>query len=339
MIKLSDFSLEKRKITRLIDPKYILHHAWLSFGRKKKVVLFSEEEGGVIELFEWLQYRNNHKYVIKINGINKSNEKFHKLFITTGKDKKTEAEEKEFLEKVIFINLNSKFHQIELTPKYILEKRFGRTKAKTKIKMLNAALIELNWDVTLSNVYFFQMGETYAKQVYLLLSVLLDYELIFLGNVNSVQEILLINKIMKINTEIAFVIHSKNLSAINLGNIAYIYYGSETLEWGTPSELFYYPQHPYLWDIIMAMPKFYQNTFQPNRGYLSKYVTETKGDPYAPRNKYATNLDFEKKPPLYQLSDTHFARTFLLNEKIKGTFQPPLEIKKRWEYFRNKYHE
>ena len=74
------------------------------------------------------------------------------------------------------------------------------------------------------------MGETYAKQVYLLLSVLLDYELIFLGNVNSVQEILLINKIMKINTEIAFVIHSKNLSAINLGNIAYIYYGSETLE-------------------------------------------------------------------------------------------------------------
>ena len=37
------------------------------------------------------------------------------------------------------------------------------------------------------------------------------------------------------------------------------------------------------------------------------------GDAFAERNKYALEIDFEEEPPMFQVSETHSAATWLLH--------------------------
>ena len=38
-----------------------------------------------------------------------------------------------------------------------------------------------------------------------------------------------------------------------------------------------------------------------------------KGDAFAGRNKYALEIDFEEMPPMFRITDTHYAATWLLH--------------------------
>ena len=37
------------------------------------------------------------------------------------------------------------------------------------------------------------------------------------------------------------------------------------------------------------------------------------GDAFADRNKYALEIDFEMQPPMFEVSETHYAATWLLH--------------------------
>ena len=63
-----------------------------------------------------------------------------------------------------------------------------------------------------------------------------------------------------------------------------------------------------------------------------------KGDPFAARNKYALEVDEKVKPPFFKLSDTHFAATWLLDERAPEV-EPPLEVRKRWAKYQAKHPE
>ena len=48
------------------------------------------------------------------------------------------------------------------------------------------------------------------------------------------------------------------------------------------------------------------------------------GDAFAERNSYAMKVDFEKQPPMFKVSETHSAATWLLHPKAPKVEMPKI---------------
>ena len=48
------------------------------------------------------------------------------------------------------------------------------------------------------------------------------------------------------------------------------------------------------------------------------------GDAFAERNKYALKIDFEMEPPIFKVSDTHTAATWLLHPDAPKVEMPKI---------------
>ena len=55
---------------------------------------------------------------------------------------------------------------------------------------------------------------------------------------------------------------------------------------------------------------------------------ERSGDAFAPRNIFALNIDDRLMPPMFRVTDTHYAATWLLHENAPKVEMPP-ELKER----------
>ena len=80
--------------------------------------------------------------------------------------------------------------------------------------------------------------------------------------------------------------------------------------------------------------------FQVHRLIL---LNPPKGDAFAPSNKYAMQIDLEEQPPMFKVSDTHYAATWLLHPDAPKV-EPPAAVKKRMNQISkqrrgNKWHE
>ena len=53
-----------------------------------------------------------------------------------------------------------------------------------------------------------------------------------------------------------------------------------------------------------------------------------KGDAFAPRNKYAMQIDFEAQPPMFDVSPTHKAATWLLHPDAPRVSLPEQVLKR-----------
>ena len=103
-----------------------------------------------------------------------------------------------------------------------------------------------------------------------------------------------------------------------------VMYGGQIIEYGLIEEIFYDPKHPYTWALLSSLPqlgiKGKDLTFIP--GTPPSLFNEIKGDAFAPRNKFALKIDFVKEPPFFKVSDTHFAKTWLLDERAPKVSKP-----------------
>lgn len=103
-----------------------------------------------------------------------------------------------------------------------------------------------------------------------------------------------------------------------------VMYAGKIVEYGTVDEIFYNPKHPYTWSLLVSMPDLDTSASdEPARdsGHAAEYAVPAAGDAFAPRNRYAMRIDFEEEPPMYQVSDTHFAATWLLHPNA-----PPVQL-------------
>ena len=93
-------------------------------------------------------------------------------------------------------------------------------------------------------------------------------------------------------------------------------YAGQIVEYGTVNEVFYNPQHPYTWGLLGSMPDLDNDADELLRaipGSPPNLIDPPKGDAFAARNEFALAIDFEKEPPMFQVSETHFAKTWLLH--------------------------
>ena len=135
----------------------------------------------------------------------------------------------------------------------------------------------------------------------------------------------LINEIKaKNNLSILFITHDLGVVA-NMADRVAVMYAGRIVEMGTSQEVFYEPAHPYTWALLSAMPDLdTKETLFSIPGAPPNMLHPPKGDAFAPRNKWALELDFEQEPPYFRISDTHYAATWLLHPKAPKVEMPDI---------------
>lgn len=135
------------------------------------------------------------------------------------------------------------------------------------------------------------------------------------------------------DTSLIFITHDLGVVA-NVADRVAVMYAGKIVEHGSVNEVFYHPQHPYTWGLLASMPSLSLEDadFYTIPGSPPNMMHLQKGDPFAPRNQYALAIDFVEEPPLFKVTDTHFAATWLLDERAPK-IQPPDEIQRRFNVF------
>lgn len=125
------------------------------------------------------------------------------------------------------------------------------------------------------------------------------------------------------NLSIIFITHDLGVVANMADRIAVMYAG-KIVEYGTANEVFYDPRHPYTWALLSSMPDLDTNEkLDAIPGTPPNMIYPPVGDAFAERNKYALEIDYEMQPPMFRVTDTHYAATWLLHPNA-----PKVEIPK-----------
>ncbi len=112
---------------------------------------------------------------------------------------------------------------------------------------------------------------------------------------------------------VIFITHNLGVVANMADRIAVMYAG-KIVEKGTSEEIFYEPAHPYTWALLSSMPDLEtKEKLESIPGTPPNMIFPPKGDAFAARNKYALDIDFELEPPLFEITPTHYAATWLLH--------------------------
>ena len=132
----------------------------------------------------------------------------------------------------------------------------------------------------------------------------------------------------KYDLTLIYITHDLGVVASVADRIAVMYAG-DIVEIGTSEEIFYDPRHPYTWALLSSLPQLGvkgEDLFAI-QGTPPNLFNEIKGDAFAPRNPYALKVDFEVRPPYFEVSPTHKARTWLLDPRAPK-IDPPAHLKR-----------
>ena len=119
-------------------------------------------------------------------------------------------------------------------------------------------------------------------------------------------------------------------TALDLGVVANIadrvavLYAGQIVELGTVEEVFYDPRHPYTWALLSSLPQLAQRntTLFSITGTPPSLYNQIVGDAFAPRNQYCMKVDTLKEPPMFKVTDTHYAKTWLLDPRAPKIEKP-----------------
>ena len=125
-----------------------------------------------------------------------------------------------------------------------------------------------------------------------------------------------------------YITHDLGVVANVADRIAVMYAG-DIVEIGLCEEVFYDPKHPYTWALLSSLPQLgvKGEPLYSIHGTPPNLFQEVKGDAFAPRNPKALKIDFEKRPPYFEVSLTHKARTWLLDPRAPK-IDPPEAVRK-----------
>ncbi len=124
---------------------------------------------------------------------------------------------------------------------------------------------------------------------------------------------------------VIFITHDLGVVAEIADRVA-VMYGGQIIEYGTANDVFYDPQHPYTWALLSSLPQLGEKgeNLYSITGTPPSLFNEIKGDAFAPRNPYALAVDFVKEPPMFKVSDTHYAKTWLLDPRAPKVERPKI---------------
>ena len=103
--------------------------------------------------------------------------------------------------------------------------------------------------------------------------------------------------------------------------------------------MFYDPRHPYTWALLASMPDLEtKEKLEAIPGTPPNMILPPKGDAFAARNHYAMEIDLEEQPPMFRISDTHSAATWLLHPNAPKV-DPPVSVTERIKRMKKREEE
>jgi len=124
---------------------------------------------------------------------------------------------------------------------------------------------------------------------------------------------------------IVFITHDLGVVA-NIADRVAVLYAGQVVEVGKVDEVFYDPCHPYTWALLSSLPQLAQRntTLYSITGTPPSLYNDIVGDAFAPRNPYCMKIDTLLEPPMFKVSDTHFAKTWLLDPRSPKVEKPEI---------------
>lgn len=124
---------------------------------------------------------------------------------------------------------------------------------------------------------------------------------------------------------IVFITHDLGVVA-NVADRVAVLYAGQIVELGTVEEVFYDPRHPYTWALLSSLPQLMDRGMKlySIAGTPPSLYNDIVGDAFAPRNPYCLRVDTLREPPMFKVSDTHYAKTWLLDPRAPKVEKPEM---------------
>ncbi|BCJ92522.1 ABC transporter ATP-binding protein [Anaerocolumna cellulosilytica] len=179
--------------------------------------------------------------------------------------------------------------------------------------------------------YPHQLSGGMRQRVVIAIALACDPELLICDEPTTALDVTIQSKILelikdiqkKTGISVIYITHDLGVVAKVADYVAVMYAG-KVVEKGLTDEIFYDPRHPYTWGLLSAMPDIdcTDDKLYTIPGSPPNLLYKPVGDSFAPRNQYALTIDLKQEPPMFQITDTHYAATWLLHEKAPKLDMP-----------------
>jgi oligopeptide transport system ATP-binding protein len=170
--------------------------------------------------------------------------------------------------------------------------------------------------------YPHQLSGGMRQRVVIAIALACDPDLLICDEPTTALDVTIQAKILELikdiqkRTGISVIYITHDLGVVaKVADFVEVMYAGKVVERGTTEEVFYDPRHPYTWGLLSAMPDLNssKDKLYTIPGSPPNLLYPPKGDAFAPRNPHALNIDFRQAPPMFQISETHWAATWLLH--------------------------
>ena len=171
------------------------------------------------------------------------------------------------------------------------------------------------------NQYPFEFSGGMRQRIVIAIALAADPDILICDEPTTALDVTIQSQILELinnlkrerQLSIIFITHDLGVVANMADRIAVMYAG-KIVEYGTAEDIFYESAHPYTWALLSSMPDLDTNEkLDAIPGTPPNMIYPPVGDAFAARNKYAMQIDFERQPPMFKISDTHHAATWLLH--------------------------
>lgn len=186
------------------------------------------------------------------------------------------------------------------------------------------------------NQYPFQFSGGMRQRIVIAIALANDPDILICDEPTTALDVTvqarILQLIKKIKDErgisVIFITHDLGVVA-NIADRVYVMYAGKIVEQGTCEEIFLDSRHPYTWALLTSIPDMKsKDPLLAIPGTPPNMVHPPKGDAFAARNRYAMAIDLKEEPPMFKISDTHYAATWLLHPDAPKC-EPPKELQER----------
>lgn len=246
------------------------------------------------------------------------------------------------------VNFDSKAEMVALID-YFKEQASAVVYRLTR-KMAKAKALKLLEEVGLPepairyNQYPFEFSGGMRQRIVIAIALAANPDILICDEPTTALDVTIQSQILELinrikaerHLSVIFITHDLGVVANMADRIAVMYAG-KIVEMGTADDVFYRPAHPYTWALLSSMPDLdTKEKLEAIPGTPPNMIFPPKGDAFAARNKYALEIDFEQEPPMFQVSETHFAATWLLHPDAPKV-EPPKIVTERIERMSKKW--
>ena len=185
--------------------------------------------------------------------------------------------------------------------------------------------------------YPHQLSGGMRQRVVIAIALACDPELLICDEPTTALDVTIQAKILELiqriqkerNISVIYITHDLGVVA-KVADFVNVMYAGRIVETGTTDEIYYAPAQPYTWGLLSAMPDLDtdDDRLYTIPGSPPNLLHPVTGDAFAPRNAYALNIDARAEPPMFKITDTHYAATWLLDPRAPAHELPP-ELKVR----------